>query len=321
MIKKSVAAAVVPIALPLIVAAAEQINRRAAAKNYPCRGAQVNVAGRMNVWAQGKGDTAIVCISGYGTPCPAVDFQPLLCELGSFFTCVVPESKGYGASAQPIARRKTQNIVNEIRAALRKAGFKPPYILMGHSMSGFFMPWWCANYPGEVSAVIGIDTSVPEQVNVPAVRNNKKPAGIKEILEGDFGMLRRRVRRGEFDTALKGFCMSMPDKLPQIREICAGVSNGRGIVCEGREFTNNALCAQKYEYPKELPVLMFVSLQMNKAVNALGYDWLEGHKKQVDKLENGRLVTYDAPHYLHHERAAEMAGEILGFLKSAKICD
>ncbi len=44
---------------------------------------------------------------------------------------------------------------------LSKLNVEKPYVLAGHSIAGFYTLSYAARYPKEVSAVIGIDPTVP----------------------------------------------------------------------------------------------------------------------------------------------------------------
>lgn len=47
--------------------------------------------------------------------------------------------------------------------ALKELNIQPPYILMPHSMSGLYSLYYVAQYPSEVSDVIGIDMPLAQK--------------------------------------------------------------------------------------------------------------------------------------------------------------
>ncbi|MBO2533307.1 MAG: hypothetical protein CW342_10555 [Thermoactinomycetaceae bacterium] len=55
-----------------------------------------------------------------------------------------------------------ENIVQEIRHALKEADIQGPYILMPHSISGVYSMYYANTYPDEVKAVMGIDPILPQ---------------------------------------------------------------------------------------------------------------------------------------------------------------
>ena len=75
---------------------------------------------------------------------------------------VVVESFGYGWSDITEKERTVENIVEEIRTALKKANIEGPYILMPHSISGIYSMYYANKYPKEVKAIIGNDPTFPK---------------------------------------------------------------------------------------------------------------------------------------------------------------
>jgi 2-hydroxy-6-oxonona-2,4-dienedioate hydrolase len=117
---------------------------------------------QMNVTIQGKGEETIVLLPGFGTAAPALDFKPLIEELSPFYKVLVIEPFGYGLSDETEKERSTANIVSEIHSALQQLQINR-FLFMGHSIAGIYGLDYVNKYPGEVSAFVGIDTSVPTQ--------------------------------------------------------------------------------------------------------------------------------------------------------------
>lgn len=121
-------------------------------------GQVVNVEdGKMHVYAVGEGDQVIVLLPGMGVMLPSADFGPLMRELSSDYTVVCVEYFGQGFSSGTARPRTSANYVEEIRSALRAAGYTAPYILMPHSISSVYSEYYAATYPEEVSGIISLD--------------------------------------------------------------------------------------------------------------------------------------------------------------------
>ena len=124
-------------------------------------GQRVSVdGGSLNVWRNGHAGPTMVLLSGLGTAAPALDFAPLIRQLGDYNVFVV-EGFGYGYSDMSARPRTVQNITAELHDVLSKLGAPKPYILVGHSIAGFYTLSYAHRYPDEVSAVVGIDPTVP----------------------------------------------------------------------------------------------------------------------------------------------------------------
>jgi len=123
-------------------------------------GQMVDVNGKkIHVYSMGNGEETIVLLPGFGVSLPSADFGPLMRELSTKYTVVTVEYFGIGFSDKTDIPRTNENYTNEIKMALQKAGFAPPYILMPHSASGIYSEYYASKYPDEIKAIIMLDTT------------------------------------------------------------------------------------------------------------------------------------------------------------------
>lgn len=118
---------------------------------------------KMGAHIKGSGNKTVVMLSGWGTDSPIDDFYPIWKNLSSDYKVVVLEYFGYADNGLTEKERTNENIVEEIRTALKKLEINPPYILMPHSMSGLYSLYYADKYPSEVSGIIGVDMSLPQK--------------------------------------------------------------------------------------------------------------------------------------------------------------
>lgn len=85
-------------------------------------------------------------------------------EISKNTTAFAYNRPGYGASDPASSLRDGKRIIEELRALLRSRGLNPPYILVGHSLGGLYMQLFARRYPDEVSALVLVDTTHPEQL-------------------------------------------------------------------------------------------------------------------------------------------------------------
>lgn len=71
---------------------------------------------------------------------------------------------GLGYSDYSGASRDAETVARELHALLEAAGEQPPYILAGHSLGGPYIRVFAQLYPKEVTGLIFLDSSHPEQV-------------------------------------------------------------------------------------------------------------------------------------------------------------
>jgi pimeloyl-ACP methyl ester carboxylesterase len=92
-------------------------------------------------------------------------WKKVLPEISTDTTTFAYNRPGYGNSDPISTPRDGLHIVEELRALLLSTGIKPPYILVGHSLGGLYMQLFARRYPEEVSALILVDSTHPQQLN------------------------------------------------------------------------------------------------------------------------------------------------------------
>ncbi|MBS0348164.1 MAG: alpha/beta fold hydrolase [Comamonadaceae bacterium] len=71
---------------------------------------------------------------------------------------------GYGRSDASTGPRDGAHVVQELRALLQARQLPPPYVLVGHSLGGLYMQLFARQHPGEVAALVLVDSTHPDQV-------------------------------------------------------------------------------------------------------------------------------------------------------------
>lgn len=71
---------------------------------------------------------------------------------------------GYGKSDPVFSPRDGIHVVDELRLLLKSKALTPPYVLVGHSLGGLYMQLFARRYPDEVSALILVDSTHPDQL-------------------------------------------------------------------------------------------------------------------------------------------------------------
>lgn len=259
-------------------------------------GRTVSVDGRsMNVVVSGEGDQDVVLLPGFGTASPALDFEPLVAELAQDHRVIVVEPFGYGLSDGTERARTTDNIVDEIHEALQVLEVDR-YVVMGHSIAGLYAIEYANRYADEVTAFVGIDSSVLGQPNMDTVF----PTGLLGAAK-NLGLI-RLVAHASGD-GLDGL-----DYDDDAREQMSLLSNRNSLtptyLDEMNRIRTNFADAAGTGFPVALPVLLFVV-----ADNAGNPDWLDLHESQAAEVDDGTVIPLDGEHYLHHTHAPEIADD------------
>ena len=268
-------------------------------------GEKVDVDGRqMNVLVTGDGPETIVLLPGFGTAAPVLDFEPLTSDLARDYRVVVVEPFGYGLSDGTEEERTTANIVTEVHDALVALDVDR-YVLMGHSIAGIYGIEFAQRYPDEVTAFVGIDSSVPGQPNM----DTEFPIGLFAAAK-NVGLAR----------LLSSFGGGYDDSFysAHAQEQLGLLSNRNSLsptyLDEMAHISSNFEDALGTSFPRDLPVLLFV-----ESDNAKNADWLPLHERQAAEVADGTVVPVPGEHYLHHSHAAEIADEFRAWMDARSI--
>ena len=123
---------------------------------YPPEGKMVDGGGHLiHIHVMGKGGPAVIMENGSG------DFsfvwslvQP---EVSKFTTAVTYDRAGFAWSEPGPYPRSARQINFELHTALKKAGIKGPFILVGQSFGGFLVRDYAHDYPNEVIGMVLVD--------------------------------------------------------------------------------------------------------------------------------------------------------------------
>lgn len=295
------------IVILLFVATVYSVNKissHSEQKRMETYGQRVSVDGKqMNVSIQGKGEETIVLLPGFGTASPALDFKPLISELSPYYKVVVVEPFGYGLSDQTERERSTANIVSEIHEALQSLHIDR-YILMGHSISGIYSLDYVNKYSNEVSAFVGLDSSVPAISEQKIDSSDTQP--IKWFRNLGFARVQLKLSADPYD----GLPYDEQTK-EQLNILIRKNMYNTTQLNEAESMYSNFKAAEQLTFPVNLPVLFFIQKNHPAAEN-----WIPEHEKLIENTVHSEVVLLEANHYLYRSHAKEIAEKFRGFMTS-----
>jgi hypothetical protein len=173
---------------------------------------------------------------------------------------------------------------------------------MGHSISGVYGLDYVNKYPNEVIAFAGLDSSVPplsEKEFDPSVKTTLtllKKAGLV-----------RMVTKQEADLPFDD------DTKEQMRYFMHKNIYNPDQLKEAVNMYPNFKKAERLTFPSSLPVIFFL-----QAKHPAADRWIPEHEKQIKDSVHGKIVLFDAGHYLHRTEAKEIVKDFREFMTEAK---
>ncbi|WP_461187615.1 alpha/beta fold hydrolase [Arthrobacter sp. Z4-13] len=300
-------AALVVLALVLVSTVINAVLESTEKSSTAAYGERVVVGGgALNVSRNGQEGQTIVLLSGLGTPAPGLDFAPLVRELNGFDAIVV-EGFGYGYSDMEAPPRTNENISTELHEVLAKLQVRQPYVLVGHSIAGFYMLDYANRYPTEVSAVVGIDASIPKPGEGP-VSDPEPDLNWQRALA--FTGVVRAVSAAVPSFVDPASDAYTDDELHRMRLMTSWTYGNPAVADETARIANNAAALRGVTYPDHLPVLAFLADDGSGSTETK----TAAAQNLLKNVTRHEIVTLEGHHYLHWTQSRRMAEEIRTFL-------
>ena len=296
------------VALVLVAASINLILTKQEKARFVPYGERVSVdGGSLNVWRNGRAGPTMVLLSGLGTAAPALDFAPLIRQLGTYNVFVV-EGFGYGYSDMSAPPQTVQNITTELHDVLAKLRAPKPYILVGHSIAGFYTLSYTHRYPDEVSAVVGIDPTVPA-TKAGSAGTSGLPFHVVGSALRMSGVIRAAFALSPGLAEPEGNAYT-PDERTHIHAMAIWNYGNAAVSDETNRMGSNASALRGVTYPDRLPVL---DLLASDSVATMS-NWVQQHENQLRNVQHHEVVVLDGDHYLHWTQSKAMAEKINAFL-------
>ncbi|SDI18427.1 Pimeloyl-ACP methyl ester carboxylesterase [Sinosporangium album] len=133
-----------------------EVRPETAKEGSPPLGRYYDVGGRrLLLHRAGSGGPAVVFLPGGGTV--GLDYLNVQERAAEFTTSVLYDRAGTGWSDRADLPRTSAEVTDELREVLRAAGIPAPYLLVGHSLGGFYARHYARRFPGEVAGMVLLD--------------------------------------------------------------------------------------------------------------------------------------------------------------------
>ncbi len=125
-------------------------------RKHPAPGRLIDVGGhRLHLHSQGSGSPTVIIDAGLSGA--SYDWETVATGVAQFTQVCTYDRAGYGWSDPGPRPRTSQRAVEELRALLKKAEVKPPFILLGHSWAGLNARLYASIYPDDIASLVLVD--------------------------------------------------------------------------------------------------------------------------------------------------------------------
>ncbi|MEN2792958.1 alpha/beta hydrolase [Sphingomonas oligophenolica] len=116
---------------------------------------------KMHLFCTGHGGPAIILDAGLGDD--SLIWAKVQPELSQHTTVCAYDRAGFGWSEPRPGRRDANSIADQLHGLLRTAQIAPPYIMMGHSISGLYLRAYANRYSSDLAGLVFVDGATPLQ--------------------------------------------------------------------------------------------------------------------------------------------------------------
>lgn len=153
---------VLALALAILGAVYQARSNAREQKLHPPPGSLIDVGGyRLHLYCRGEGEPTVVL--DYGLSGSYLDWYFVQPAVARFTRVCAWDRSGYGWSERSPKRQVPSEIARELHNLLERAGEKPPFILVGHSLGAFDVRMYEHLYRGEVAGIVLVDGAVPDE--------------------------------------------------------------------------------------------------------------------------------------------------------------
>ena len=228
------------------------------------------------------------------------EFDALAIKLADKYKVVVYEPPGVGLSDWTDTERSVENFTKELHELMQHLGYDK-YTIIAHSFAGLYSLYYTNQYPNEVEAFIGIDATVPaeiEEADHEAYTNAKR---LRTIMIKS-GLLRlassEEVIKGQFPTA-------KADELELCKALWCSAQYNDIRLNEYKNMVSNEEKCMNLTFPDTVPVLYILA---NDTVSE-NAKWEQLHKDVITN-EDSKVSIILGDHYLHQSNMRGLVNEI-----------
>jgi pimeloyl-ACP methyl ester carboxylesterase len=142
----------------------EMMGRSRAAREFPPQGQLVDIGGRrMQLDCRGIGSPTVIFESGLDIN-GSLSWSAVHDEIAKTTRACAYSRAGIMWSDPKDGPQNAKTVAEDLHATLVKAGEKPPFVLVGHSLGGPYIMTYTKYFGADVAGLVFVDASHPDQV-------------------------------------------------------------------------------------------------------------------------------------------------------------
>ncbi len=297
-------------------------------KNHPPPGELIDIGGfKLHLMVEGKERKGPTVVFFHGAGDIALNWNLVLPKVGKFATAVAIDQNGEGWSDHGRGSSLKQQVYDS-HEVLKKAGYKAPYILVGHSLGGIIANIFAKEYPDEIAGVVFVYATHPDVVLKIYNKETKKLKWKRMRLNAKRTIptvLTSRLESAPVLSSFKGR-KNFGDRLDKFSErdrmLFNWIYNERPwTYVKGRSTYESEIFAEMYQNKKyslkDIPLIVltgvakslkkgdenWTSIQLMKHSQALQKDHLNlsTNSKQIIAKKSGHHIHIDEPDLVVHQ--------------------
>ena len=258
----------------------------------------------------GSAPQTVVLLAGSGILLPHMVYRSLIEPLSEYYTVLLPSRFGYGLSDVTDAPRNVDAVVEEYRAVLDDLEVSRPVVLAAHSMGFLEALYWTQHYPGEVSALVGIDPATPD-----SYRDFDTEKAAKQITSLSQKPLLRKIAADRYCRQLFRQLEIPPERRSDLHAKALRNFAGPVWAAESEALADNLAAIAAAPLPRSIPTLFFLS--NGKGTSMSSALWRQHGLDFLGNMVYGEYILLDLPHNLHQAAPDLIAKKIAAWLRPA----
>jgi pimeloyl-ACP methyl ester carboxylesterase len=161
----------------------EMLGRSRAARDFPPQGTLVDIGGRrMQLDCRGTGSPTVIFEAGLDIN-GSLSWSAVHDEIAKTTRACAYSRAGIMWSDPKDGPQNAKTVAEDLHATLVKAGEKPPFVLVGHSLGGPYIMTYTKYFGADVAGLVFVDASHPDQVQRAKAMSSYTPSSMMMLIK------------------------------------------------------------------------------------------------------------------------------------------